>query len=238
MVDEAQAAAAYLELHSLRAVMEKLTQKLILEQPHDSLGFLIEELKGMKRVKEESRRIIFVTGGPGSGCNELCSQLAKEKGFVHIAVGEVLRHEAASGTTTGNAIRDSIAQGTILSGPVTSQLLRHPVLSTPEGSTILLEGFPRSIEQALQFEIQVAPCKFTIFLDCPEPTLQRRILERNKVHPRPEDSPDGLRRRLRAYQHYCLPAVEYLTALEKCHTIPADGAADSVLKIVEKLFAA
>jgi UMP-CMP kinase len=59
----------------------------------------------------------FILGGPGSGKGTQCTKL-KEKGFVHLSAGDLLREEAASGSETAAMIQQYQKEGKLVPGEV------------------------------------------------------------------------------------------------------------------------
>jgi adenylate kinase family enzyme len=51
-------------------------------------------------------------------------------------------------------------------------------ISSCSASVALIDGFPRQINQALQFEEEVSPCNFTLYFDAPQDLLARRLAHR------------------------------------------------------------
>lgn len=61
--------------------------------------------------------------------------------------------------------------------------LLEKALSRSAGTTVLLDGFPRSMENAVAFDELFGPGEFLLFFDCPDEEMKRRIVERGKVRP-------------------------------------------------------
>ena len=59
--------------------------------------------------------------------------------------------------------------------------LLEKALSRSAGTTVLLDGFPRSMENATAFDELFGPGEFLLFFDCPDEEMKRRIVERGKV---------------------------------------------------------
>ena len=59
---------------------------------------------------------------------------------------------------------------------------------------VLIEGFPRSIDNLATFEEQCGPCAALLFLDVPEETMQARCLYPSLPIPSPSPHPSALRR--------------------------------------------
>jgi UMP-CMP kinase len=99
-----------------------------------------------------------MTGGPGVGKGTQCAKAALEFDFVHICAGDLLRDEASSPASPWkDFIPKSIEHSVLIPAQLTYSLLEKRMnASTAEGKTrFLLDGFPRSVEQALEFEKKV-----------------------------------------------------------------------------------
>jgi adenylate kinase family enzyme len=97
-------------------------------------------------------------GGPGVGKGTQCGRLAQEFGFCHISVGDLLRQEAKNSSSPfKDFIPESIQKSVLLPASFTTELLSKEMGSAQaEGKRrFLLDGFPRSVEQATDFESKV-----------------------------------------------------------------------------------
>lgn len=73
----------------------------------------------------------------------------------------------------GEMIDGMIKEGKIVPGSITLDLLRKAI----EGSDkpgILIDGFPRKLDQAGSFEATVSDFEFVLFFDCPEDIMEKR----------------------------------------------------------------
>jgi adenylate kinase len=98
------------------------------------------------------KHLFFLIGAPGSGKTTDASLIAEKYAHVaHYSAGEMLRAEVAKGSETGQQIDRIISKGNIV--PV--ELINHSIESTiltEEATVILIDGFPRSIEQMEAFD--------------------------------------------------------------------------------------
>ncbi|CAI4213838.1 unnamed protein product [Parascedosporium putredinis] len=62
---------------------------------------------------------------------------------------------------------------------------------------IILDGFPRSVEQLDAFEEQITRTYSTISFECPSQVLTERLLGRAETSGREDDAPDAIRKELR-----------------------------------------
>lgn len=92
-------------------------------------------------------RIILVVGGPGSGKGVLSQRLQEECGVVHLSSGDLLRTEVAAGSALGRQVKDIMARGELVSSAIIVALMKRRMRDHP-GKRVLLDGFPRSLENA------------------------------------------------------------------------------------------
>ncbi|KAL7546047.1 hypothetical protein ACHAWF_014603 [Thalassiosira exigua] len=122
-------------------------------------------------------RIVLVVGGPGSGKGVLCERLARDCGAVHLSCGEMLREEVEANTPLGREVKAIMARGDLVSSAVVTALMRRRMRQHP-GRRILLDGFPRSLENARDFVELCGPPELALHLDCDDTVLVERILAR------------------------------------------------------------
>lgn len=160
--------------------------------------------------------MIFVLGGPGAGKGTQCSKLVSTYGFTHLSAGDLLRAEQdRPGSQYGQLIKDYIKDGKIVPMEVTIALLENAMKDTitassnKKASRFLIDGFPRKLDQALKFEESVCAAEFVLFYDCPEATMEARLLERGKTSGRADDNEESIRKRFRTFVETSMPVVDY-----------------------------
>ncbi|KAL1872129.1 bifunctional uridylate/adenylate kinase [Diaporthe australafricana] len=159
--------------------------------------------------------VLFVLGGPGAGKGTQCSKLVSTYGFTHLSAGDLLREEQdRAGSEYGQLIKDYIKDGKIVPMEVTIALLENAMKATEvagdtKGRRFLIDGFPRKLDQALKFEESVCAAEFVLFYDCPEATMESRLLERGKTSGRADDNEESIRKRFRTFVETSMPVVEY-----------------------------
>lgn len=188
-----------------------------------------------KTAAKSAPRIFFVLGGPGSGKGTQCAKLVEKFGFAHLSAGDLLRAEVASGSEQGIMIGDMIKEGTIVPGEITINLLKKAIAGC-HAPGILIDGFPRQLNQAGAFEKDVSDFEFVLFFDCPEEEMERRILERGKTSGRTDDNIESIRKRFNTFAQTSLPVIEYYEAKGKVHRIDATQTVEAVFEQVQGLF--
>lgn len=182
-----------------------------------------------------AKRIFFVLGGPGSGKGTQCAQLVEQLKFDHFSAGDLLRAEVSSGSDHGTMIGDMIKEGKIVPGHITIGLLKKAI----DGSSapgILIDGFPRQLDQAGAFEKDVSDFEFVLFFDCPEEEMERRLLERGKTSGRSDDNIESIRKRFNTFVVTSMPVIQYYEAKGKVHRIDATKSVEDVTAEVGNLF--
>lgn len=103
---------------------------------------------------------IFVIGGPGSGKGTQCEQLASSFDCLHLSVGDLLREEAADPESPyAHFINRSIENSIIIPAHLTLSLIEAKTTTARRGGRsplVLLDGFPRSMEQLSSFREKVS----------------------------------------------------------------------------------
>lgn len=103
--------------------------------------------------------VLWVIGGPGSNKATLCSQAAKETGWAHISLGKLLRAAAELPNTRTNKeaalIRDRITVGEMVPLNIVMKIVESHMAASIQSPGIILDGFPRDMTQAGEFEAKV-----------------------------------------------------------------------------------
>lgn len=182
--------------------------------------------------------VVFVLGGPGSGKGTQCSRLVRDFGFSHVVVGDLLRREAASGSEEGKIIAQIMQAGRIVPSEITMRLLKN-ILRLPANNkqAVLIDGFPRNMEQAKLFEISVAPCKFVLYFHCDAEEMRRRILYRARTSGRADDDDQVITKRLKTYIENTMPVIDFYRKRGLVQNIDSTtGGPDVVYNATKKLF--
>jgi len=90
-------------------------------------------------------RVFILLGPPGSGKGTQ-AEFLKGKGFLHLSTGEILRKEIKMGTSLGQQARVFIDKGELVPDDIINRMVLE--LLEREERDVLLDGYPRSINQA------------------------------------------------------------------------------------------
>ncbi|KAF6002019.1 bifunctional uridylate/adenylate kinase [Cyanidiococcus yangmingshanensis] len=226
-------------------VVETLTMglsRLCAVQPARPLEWLGDYLRESGALQTETRlppQLVFVLGGPGAGKGTQCTRIVSEFGHWHVSAGDLLRAEVQTQSEQGQLIDEMIRQGAIVPGYITLDLLRKKLVEAGRTLTVpgvLIDGFPRAVDQAIDFECLLRPADFCLFFECSEAEMERRLLERGRNSGRTDDNPDSIRKRFRTFMETTMPVLDYLERRIRVYRIPAEGAIDEVYARVRSLF--
>jgi adenylate kinase len=175
---------------------------------------------------------VLLIGPPGSGKGTQGERLAERLGIEHLAAGDLLRAEVAKDTPLGRRVADMMTRGDLVPDAVIISLLMPRVLAANDANGYLLDGFPRSVEQAVEArklaELAEAGPDAVIYLDAPREELVRRILARAEVEGRADDNPETVENRLRVFDEATRPLVEHYRERGLLHVVNADQHEDEV----------
>jgi len=152
---------------------------------------------------------LLLVGAPGSGKGTQSQALASLYGIEHISSGEVLRSEVRAGTPLGREIAAFQRRGDLVPDDIVFDLLTPVVAAAAARGGYILDGFPRTVPQALraadigrQLDVTLDAA---IYLNVPEPVLLQRLLARA----RPDDSAEVIKHRLEVYAETTNPLIAY-----------------------------
>lgn len=110
-------------------------------------------------IKNGYPPVLWVIGGPGSNKANLCSSAAKETGWTHISLGKLLRAAAEPPDPRNigevNILRECISNGEMVPLDIVMKYVESHMGDNMEADGIILDGFPRDMTQATEFETKV-----------------------------------------------------------------------------------
>jgi len=95
---------------------------------------------------------IILIAAPGAGKGTLAKTLKEKYNYVHISTGDLLRSAAAKGDDLGLKIKEMQEQGALVTDEIVYQVLRNRLQEDDCKKGIILDGFPRNVDQAIKYE--------------------------------------------------------------------------------------
>ncbi|OQV24910.1 putative Adenylate kinase isoenzyme 1 [Hypsibius exemplaris] len=183
--------------------------------------------------------IIFVLGGPGAGKASLCYQFRSHYGISYLSIGTLLRQEANEPTVRGRAIAAYINEMPAKKVPtdLVLQVLKDNLVKVVAANRpVFIQGYPRDFEQAAKYEDEVAPIRHVLFLNTSEETSKRRLLQRNKLAARFEDSSQIIHQRRETFRREVLPVIDNLRITHRVKEINGNNALEVVYNDARMIF--
>ena len=99
---------------------------------------------------------VILFGAPGAGKGTQATIAAEKTGLVHITTGELFREAIRQGTELGEQAQPYVEQGRLVPDHLTIGMLLERLAQGDCGGGCLLDGFPRTIEQAAALDEALA----------------------------------------------------------------------------------
>ncbi|KAI8904443.1 hypothetical protein EDD86DRAFT_249807 [Gorgonomyces haynaldii] len=179
-------------------------------------------------TKQGHPNIVFVLGGPGSGKGTQCARISVDFNLKHLSTGDLLRAEVEKKSAIGLEAAELMKEGKMVPLDMILNMLKAEIERNKDAHGFLIDGFPRTMDQAIAFEKSVGECRSVIAYSCPLEILEQRLLERGKTSGRADDNLDTIRKRFQAYQQQSMPVIEYYKKQGKCTEIVSDKTIDQV----------
>ena len=187
-------------------------------------------------------KLIFL-GPPGAGKGTQAAGVSAHLRVPHISTGDMFRSAISNGTPTGLEAKRYMDLGQLVPDSVVIDMVRERLAMDDCKNGYLLDGFPRTVEQAEALDTISAP-DAVVEINVPDERLLARLTGRRvcqkcsgtyhiskladeKVCPvcggaliqRDDDKPETIGNRLKVYHDQTQPLIGYYAALGKLRVI-------------------
>jgi adenylate kinase len=97
-------------------------------------------------------RVVILLGAPGAGKGTQAANLSTSLGLAHIATGDLFRENLKNNTVLGEKARGFMNSGRLVPDALVLEMLFDRVAQPDCKSGYLLDGFPRTLPQAVALE--------------------------------------------------------------------------------------
>ena len=177
--------------------------------------------------------IIF--GAPGSGKGTYSSRLQAKLGVDVIAMGDIFRENLKTETLLGKQVKSYVEKGLLVPDDIVNEVLKKRLGEVPEGKSFILDGYPRTVEQAKTLE-GIAKIDVILLQMVPDWIIIERLSSRRickscgnvynirflkpkvegvcdkcggSLYQRSDDTPEVIKRRLQVYQEQTSPLLQH-----------------------------
>ena len=200
-------------------------------------------------------KLIFL-GPPGAGKGTQAAGVSAHLNVPHISTGDMFRSAISNQTPTGLEAKRYLDAGQLVPDSVTIAMVRERLAMDDCKAGYLLDGFPRTVEQAIALDEISAP-DAVVDIDVPDERLLSRLTGRRicgkchgtfhiskladpntcpvcggQVYQRSDDQPETIATRLKAYHESTEPLIGYYTGLGKLRRVNGDNQLEEVFKAI------
>lgn len=196
-------------------------------------------------------KLIFL-GPPGAGKGTQAAGVSAHLRVPHISTGEMFRTAIKNKTRMGVVARGYIDAGQLVPDSVVIDMVRERLAMDDCKNGYLLDGFPRTVDQAVVLD-EISPPDAVVDIAVPDELLLNRLTGRRicgkcqgtfhvsqladedicpvcggEVYQREDDKPDTISTRLKAYHEQTEPLIDFYSGLGKLK--PVNG---NALRVVD-----
>jgi adenylate kinase len=181
---------------------------------------------------------ILLLGPQGAGKGTQGRLISAEHGIPHIATGDILRAAMADGTELGRRVKPIYDAGSLVPDDVMIALIRERLSADDAAEGFVLDGFPRTPVQAEALDEMLdeigRPLSIVLEFQLPEEVSIERLTKRSEEEGRADDTPEGIRRRLRLYHEQTEPLIEHYRARGNLVGITANRSVEEVFGDIQE----
>ena len=209
------------------------------------------------------KNIVILLGLPGSGKGTQGSIISKSLAIPHISTGDIFRKMVLEQGADSALLAECMKEGRLVPSGLVNKLVRSFILSDMCKSGCVLDGYPRTLEQAEYFIENIDANINVIFFDVPDDVVTKRITGRvscascQKIYnlhfdkpkvkgvcdecgakefvSRSDDGVDTIISRIEEYKKSTLPVVEFYKKKGRFFTVKGGESKEKVVEEVNTI---
>lgn len=180
--------------------------------------------------------IIF--GPPGSGKGTQSEKIAEKYNFAHISTGDIFRKNIKNETPLGLKVKSIIEAGELVPDELLIDLLEDAMNQFSEINGFIFDGFPRTIQQANDFNILLQrkneEVSLVLALEVDDEEIINRLLKRAELQGRKDDTREVIENRLGVYKNQTYPLIDYYKEMDKFVAVDGIGDIETIFELICK----
>ena len=180
---------------------------------------------------------LILFGPPAAGKGTQAKRLVKNRGFIQLSTGDMLRAAIAAESELGKKVKSILEEGALVSDEIVIALIDEQLTLNKGAPGFIFDGFPRTVGQAKALDELLAArdtevhCVIRLVVD--EQALLQRVTKRFEEQGRKDDNPATFSVRLEKYNEDTAPLVPIYAEQGKLHEVDGMAGIDEVSSGIE-----
>ncbi len=184
---------------------------------------------------------LILFGPPGAGKGTQANFIAEKYNVSHISTGDVLRDAVKNKTEVGLHAKSFMDKGELVPDSVVIEIIKQKLASL-ENMKFMLDGFPRTVPQAQALDEMLTELGVSldvvVFLDVQDEEVVQRIMKRQELENRQDDTEDVVRNRLNIYREQTSPLGEFYNKKGILKKIDGQGSVENIAGRIDEVLLA
>lgn len=203
---------------------------------------------------------LILLGPPGSGKGTMSRLLSEHYNVLHVSTGDLFRHHIRNNTELGKKVKGFVSSGGLVPDELTMQLLSERLNHEDAQEGFILDGFPRTINQANLLQ-EKFPVKKVVLLKVSDKTVLQRLSSRRtcgkcgmifnvinippkkegvcdvcqgELIQRDDEKEEVIFRRLKVYKEQTLPLVNHYNQQNLLIEVDAEPTPEIIFKSITR----
>lgn len=204
------------------------------------------------------KRVVLL-GPPGAGKGTISELLIEKLSLTHISVGDILRQNIKENTDLGKIANDYMSKGNLVPNELIIAIVKDRLSKDDCKKQYLLDGYPRTIEQAEALDSFLAPeYIFNLFVE--KDVIVNRLIGRRmckkcgsifhisklendkncpkcqgELYQRKDDNKEVVENRIDVYNKETAILVDYYSKTNRLINIDSSRAPEEIYKEIEQI---